>query len=92
MSDMQQKFSLLDALSINTSDSIKKTEGAFYFYEAGKVMINDVYMLIPTDTLLKIVLREYTMLLTIEDGRKKIFAFEIDYDKLIDFHLFIRGE
>ena len=55
-------------------------------------MINDVYMLIPTDTLLKIVLREYTMLLTIENGRKKIFAFEIDYDKLIDFHLFIRGE
>lgn len=92
MSDIQQKFSLLNALSINTSDSIKKAEGAFYFYEAGKVMINDVYMLIPIDTLLKIVLREYTMLFTIEDGKKKIFAFEIDYDDLVDFHLFIRGE
>lgn len=91
MSDIKKKFSLLNDLD-NIIEQEENVLSSYYFYDVGKLIINEVYMLIPVDASLHIMLRNGYMTFKIYDGSKLLFAFEIECKALNDFHLLIRGE
>lgn len=91
MSDIEEKFSLLNDLD-NIIEREEDILNSYYFYDVGKVIINQVYMLIPTDALLKIMLSNGHMTVKIFNKSVLLFAFEIECIAIKDFHLLIRGE
>ena len=89
---LQKKLSLLNDLNINTFDDKERVENVYYFDdEVAKIILNGVYMLIPVDSLLIIILQYDSLLFKIEN-KKPIFIFEIDYNDIIDFNLILRDD
>lgn len=86
--DIEQKFSLLNDLDNADEDTIS----VYYFQDVGKMMINDVYMLIPIDAELRVMIENLYMNIKVIKAQKILFVFEIECRQLHNFHLFIRGE
>lgn len=92
MSDTTKKFSLLNDLNNIENDTEYNVTKKYCFSDVGKIVLNNVYILVPDNTLLKIVLENRCIRFKIINGQEIVFAFEIDCNNLKDFHLLIRGE
>ena len=83
MSNIQQKLSLLDALS-------NSREGTFYIYDVTELIINDVCIPVGIDKYLMVdITNDYARMNVIKDD-KKIFFFETELDKIRDLHIFLK--
>lgn len=92
MSDTTKKFSLLNDLNNIENDTEYNVAKKYCFSDVGKIVLNNVYILVPDNTLLKIILENRYIRFKIINGQEIVFAFEIDCNNLKDFHLLIRGE
>lgn len=89
---LQKKLSLLNELDINTLNDEKRVENVYYFDdEVAKIVLNNVYMLIPVDTLLVIILKRDSLFFKVEN-KEPIFIFEVDYNDIVDFNLILRDD
>lgn len=88
MSDITKKFSLLN----NLDNMNENTTRVYYFENAVRLVINNIYMFIPIGSMLKVMIDNGYISFKIVQSQELLFTFEIEYKDLNDFHLFIRGE
>lgn len=85
MSDIQQKLSLLDAINNNRL-------GKFYLYNVAELIINDIFMPISRQAYLMIFTTDNHVQIDILENDKKIFFFELENEKVRDFHIILNQE
>lgn len=86
MLDTEKKFSLLNDL-----DNIIEQEGniisSYIFNDISKIIINDLYISIPTNSSLRIGLENGYMTIEVLSEIKGSFSFKIECKALKDFYL-----
>ena len=82
MSDITKKFSLLDKINnIQNNNNYNNKNNIYHFHDVGKIIINDVYILLPLNAVLEVALKNnFITFTTITSTSSNIF--EIEYEKL----------
>lgn len=82
MTDIQEKLSLLDALD-------NKRTGTFCIKNISELIINDIFIPI-IDAYITVNVTDAYVQVNIFNIDKKIFFFEIENDKIYNFHIILK--